>query len=137
MTRTSHRSARRPLDVVAVPTTGTPRSAASAGIVVEHGHRQVRAVGVAQHGRDGLLAPVAGTEHHHPFGVAVVRAQSAVEEDPPAIPEDGHRHEGDESTGEAGTDRDGMTERESIDQNHQGGTTTTVRPNAATSSMVP
>ena len=51
-----------------------------ARVVVEQGDREVRAVGVAQHGGDDLLAAFAGAEHDDPGRALGVRAQLAFSE---------------------------------------------------------
>ena len=67
-----------------------------AGVVVGDGHRQVGAGGVAEHGGDDLLGAVAGAEHEHPGGALVAGALAPLDEQPPAVADGGHVHEGDE-----------------------------------------
>ena len=56
-----------------------------AGVVVEHGDREVGAVGVAEHGGDHLLAALAGAEHEHPGGALAGRALAALDDEAPAV----------------------------------------------------
>ncbi len=89
-----------------------------AGMVVQHGHRRIRAVRVGRHGRDGLVAAVAGTEHDHALGPLFVGPQGSIQDQPPQIPDDPHHHQGDEPAGQTGADRNGMAEGEPVDQRH-------------------
>ena len=90
-------------------------------IVVDHRHRQVRALRVAEHGGDGLHAALAGAEHERAAHAVAARTQLAFECQPPGVARTAHGDEGDDPAGDGHAGRYEQGVVELVDGGERGG----------------
>ncbi len=115
---------RRGLDEVVTPTHHPHAAQAQVPlgrIVVDHGDGQVRALGVAQHGGDGLDAALAGPEDQGPAHAVAARAHLALKGEPPRVARAAHQDEGDDPPGDGDAGRHEQRVVQQVDRGEGGG----------------